>query len=205
MKIRASCFALILSFNAVLALPAKANQIGFQLVIDDGFNTPAFHLTNTSDSLLLTSFTLTIGLVSKNWDYVTTLTSPTGGSSTLNSPDIFQNLVRSDVIDLSFGGFNPFEFISFRADLDADPTSNTVEDFRFVMFNNGASVNSVAMATFSNGQILSLELPDGSTTDASYTFSTSATVPDASGTLGLLAMPALALALVRLRRTNRQC
>lgn len=163
MKFKAALGALL--FSAMTTASAQASSVtpnyGFDLSLAGNTNVPVFTLSNTSDpAIQLLQFTFTIGDTTRHFDFVDALTSPAGGTATLNTPDSINNGLRNDVIDITFTGFDTGESVSFEADIDVDPSSNVVQDFRTVFFNNGTALNSVATAFFSNGSSLALTLPD---------------------------------------------
>lgn len=151
---------------------ANAATVGFDLTISGSNNTPTFTLTNTSDpGNQLLGFIFTIGDLTRHFDFVDSIVNPTGGFTTLNSPDGGNNGVRSDVIDLSFTGFDAGEVLSFRTDVDVDPVSNSTQNFNNVFFNNDAALNSVATGIFANDIVASVTLEDN---PQDLTFSASA-------------------------------
>lgn len=179
---------------AACAGSASAATVGFTLVISGAANTPSMLLTNDSDSALLTGFSLTIGDTDYNFDAFNSLPSnPAGGTAVGNTPDT-NNLgaIRSDLIDISYTGFNPGETSSWIVDVDVD-SDNTVEDYRTVLFNNGSVANAVATALFSGGGVLSLTLSDGGVSQPSYTFSASSVLSEVPLPA---ALPMLASAMV---------
>ncbi len=154
-----------LSLGVIMSSSAQAavvpTTLGFDLSFAGNTNVPTFTLTNTSDpGNALVNFTFTIGDESRHFDFVQNLLDPVGGVSTLISPDDVNNGTRSDVIEIDFTSFDAGEFVSFESDIDVDPNSNVVQDFRNVFFNNGNALNSVATALFSTGDIVSFTLPD---------------------------------------------
>ncbi len=160
---------------------AHAGVIGFQVTLNGNINDPTITVVNQSDTELITNFMMTIGDTSFNWDAVVNVVNPAGGASVLNMPDAnTSGGSRSNVIDIDFSGFDPLEFASFDGDVDKD-NSDTSEDFREVLFNNGAAPNSHVMVSFSNGLSLDLELPDSTPGLTSYTFSASQDIPVPAG------------------------
>jgi len=150
-----------------LASELQGDVIGYRLtyrgdLIDDT-NWAPLELQNLSaPGIQIESLLLTVGdAANHNWDQVVTLAaSPL--SATLIAPDELDDGVRSDVIQYSFGGFEAGEFFRFRADVDPDPSSNVILDFRSVLFNNGALPNAVVTVQFSNGFTLTDTLADQS-------------------------------------------
>ncbi len=192
MRRLANYFILIYFFSLVTtqALPSYQFEI---TTVGATADVPFFKLNNLSTGgEQITQFTITIGDLARNFDgansEVHNITS-----FTLNTPDSsFSGGVRDDLIDYSLTGFDSGEFFHFRGDVDPD-SFDTGIDFRTVLFNNGAALNSVITVFFSNGQNLSQTLPDGSASLTSYVFNQSSTIPEpsnlvlASLMLGLLA------------------
>jgi hypothetical protein len=179
--LRYSLAAMALGGAVFAGTAAHASVIGFQITLDGDVNIPTITLVNQSDTALITNFMMTIGNTAYNWDAVVNVVNPAGGGSILNMPD--NNLsggARSNVIDIDFSGFDPTEFSSFDGDVDID-SSDTSEDFRTVLFNNGGAANSHVLVSFSNGTSLGLDLSDGTPGLTSYTFSASQDVPVPAG------------------------
>lgn len=169
-------FVLNIFILTAFPLSANAQAIGYVLDVFGSTNIPTFALTNSSDTANIESFSMTIGDTSRNFD-TGTVTSAPGISFTLNSPDTnLSGGIRSDLVDFSFSfGFEPGATFSFTADVDID-SSNTTQDYRSVLFNNGAAPNSVITLGFSGGLNLSQEMPDASFL-SSYSFSQSEVIP----------------------------
>jgi len=170
------------SFGALTTASAQAAVVsptlGFDLSLAGNTNVPVFTLVNTSDpGNQLVQFTFTIGDVTRHFDFVSPLSNPAGGTATLNSPDTGNNGVRSDLISINFTGFDAGESVTFESDIDVDPASNVVQDFRNVFFNNGSALNSVATALFSTGDSVSLTLPDNQQVFRFSASNTVSTVP----------------------------
>lgn len=164
----------------------------FQLEITGNsatFDNPFFNFDNTSSAgEQITGLTVTVGDTSKNFDGSTNQTHNIGGF-TLNSPDTNNGGgVRSNFVQYTFTGFDAGEFFNFQADLDPDSFDNPNQNFRTILFNNGGNPNSVVTVSFSNGEDLVLELPDGNTSDASYVFNQASAVPEPSSLILMLSM-----------------
>lgn len=195
-----------LTFGSIVAAPAQAatvpTTLGFDLSFAGNTNVPTFTLVNTSDAgNELVQFTFTIGNTTRHFDFVSPLSNPAGGTSTLNTPDTVNDGVRSDTISINFTGFDAGESISFAADIDVDPTSNVVQDFRNVFFNNGSALNSVATAFYAVGESVSFTLPDN---PQSLQFSASTTINAVPlpAALPMLAAGLVGLGLLARRRKN---
>jgi len=161
-KTAARIASLAVLAGVATALPANAETIGFQLELSGSNNVPTFGLTNTSDTALIEAFEFTIGDITRNFDAVTGLGDEPGKGVTpvLNSPDSNDGGgVRSDILDIGFNGFLPGILADFFVDVDRD-SSNTVENFQTVFFNNGDAMNSIASVLFSTGDRLDLTLTD---------------------------------------------
>lgn len=138
---------------------AQAALIGFQFDIfpqgaaGTNFNTPHVTLTNLSDTAQVSRLQFTIGNTAYNFHVA-------GSSSVAPSPfsggTMTSNMTtnRVDVFDVSFLGFDPGMTYATRVDLDRD-NANSTEDFRTVMFNNGAADNATVSVWFSTGNMLS--------------------------------------------------
>lgn len=203
---------------ACVLAPAHAAAVnaGFSFTLSGNTNVPTMTLVNTSDAdFRITGFSLTAGRTDRGWDYVQQLAGPAGGTATLLSPDADDGSLRSYTIEIGFSGFGAGAQASWVADLDT-ATTNFTADYRNSLFNNGtqpnatlivdfeALVDGLTQAPFSIG----FDLPDGSGSASSYTFSgqrsftldgPTPAVPE-PGALGLAATGLLGLWLVRRRR-----
>ncbi|MGV3719660.1 MAG: PEP-CTERM sorting domain-containing protein [Actinomycetota bacterium] len=164
----------LLGIMAVLLLAgaseAQAQTVGYTLTISGNANVPTFHVTNDSTAGIdITGFNVTIGDTSHNYDAVTNITHTAGVNAALVTPDSNDGgAIRSDNVQLTFTGFSPGRFLEFDADVDVD-NSNSTEDYRTVLFNNGGAANAVVTVTFANGEVLGLTMPDD-TFRSSYVF-----------------------------------
>ncbi len=64
---------------------------------------------------------------------------------------------------MTFTGFearNPDEGLRFALDFDPDNSNSSSEDFRHILFNNGALNNAVLTVSFSDNTVLTQTLPD---------------------------------------------
>lgn len=166
-----------------------------------------FRLTNTSPSAEITGFSATIGDASKNFDLVNNINAFTDPGFdlawTLNSPDMLQDNIRSDVVNWSLTGFDPGDRFDFNVDIDDDVLGNTSELFDQVLFNNGASPNSVITVWFADGGItgsVSMTLPDVAPTSARYDYSAAGQIPEPA----TLFLVALGMAGIGLRGRRRK-
>ena len=170
-------------FESGSSIPGSGD-LGFVLEILDDTNTPTLQLTNQSTgTLAITGFELTIGDDAFNFDGVTDISAPAGTNVTVASPDTNDaGGERSDIIRLDFTGFDPGETVTFVIDVDRD-SNNTTEDYRDVLFNNGEAPNAVA-TVFAGAASRSITLPDAP--DApTYRFESGSSIPG-SGDLGFV-------------------
>jgi hypothetical protein len=195
---RAGALAAALS---LLTLPAVAATVGFSLRISTtltptgSFDAPGFTLTNLSDpGLRISSMLFTIGNPAFNFDSVSLLGAPAGGTAILGPGDTANGGARTDSFGIAFTSFDPNEVAIWRVEIDRDSLNSTT-NFRTVFFNNGALVaDSIVSVLFSDKRTLEMTL-GGSTTAANYTFSgfeesavipLPAALPLLAGALGLL-------------------
>jgi hypothetical protein len=155
------------------APPPPEPKRGFTFTLNSNFNQPVVTLRNDSDpTILITGLNWSIGDTSKNFDASVMEAGPMTFSQT--SPD--NNLNgggRSNVVLYTFTGFDPGETFSFRVDIDRDNTDST-EDYRTVLFNNGAAANSTITVSFSTGSPIVFAIPDDPPpVGSAYSFSAS--------------------------------
>ena len=162
--------------------PASA---GFELTIDgsNSFNAPLIEIENTRmDGVALERFGLTIGDTAYNFDRIT---DPEDTDEELSNVEIEQgdfpdNFKRVDGFRLDFQpDLSPGASKSWIVDIDRDG-QNTNEDFRSVLFNNGADKdNAVATAYFGETGSVSLTLAndDDGQLDEVYTYSAVVPLP----------------------------
>ena len=192
---------LFLAVAAVAAtgfgVAAHASTVDFRLTLSGNSNSPTMALANisTAAGAEIDEITMTIGDTSRNFDVIDNLGAPSGGSATLTFGDSAKGGARTDSFTIGFTGFNSGSAASWKTDIDRD-NSNTIEDYRLVLF-NGTAPNATVQVSFSTGDLLSLTLPDASRVP-SYTFTVSgpvgpaapvplpASLPLFAGGLGLL-------------------
>ncbi|MBL9125356.1 MAG: hypothetical protein JNG90_17090 [Planctomycetaceae bacterium] len=129
-------------------------------------DTPLFMLSNTSTEALITSFSITIGNLSYNFDAVTF--NPNQGNTKVTSvtPDQAQGGARSDLLTLTFSNFAASTAFSFRADIDRDSDNGlSLTNFRTVL--TGATPATVTVA-FSDGSSLTNTLASTGSGDPLY-------------------------------------
>jgi len=118
-------------------------------------NQPYLLLENTSD-MEMTSFSMTIGRTSSNFDWAKVISKSSGVQATLVTPDTKNGGANSDVITYDLNGFTPGKKLIFQIDIDSDnPSSNPFgefSDYRRVLFSlnkdTSLSKNSQLSATF---------------------------------------------------------
>ena len=175
---------LILAAVAALAAgPALAVPVepAFTLQISGSGNVPTLTLTNDHGSAQLVSFTFTIGDAAYNFDEIYARTVSVGAlTPTLTTGSEDQGGDRTDAFVLSFVGFDQGETLFWDVDVDID-SADTTEHYAGVFYNNGAAPNSVATASFSNGDMALFTLPDspGSLTFAANVTSSAVPLPAA--------------------------
>ena len=195
-----SVLATSMAFFTAAANVAQAGLIGFTLVISGDTNVPTMSWTNNSTTAKITSIDITIGDTGYNYDFAQNIIDPSGGSSTLITPDTVNGGgVRSDHANFTYTGFDPGETASFDLDIDID-SADSVEDYRTVLFNNGGAANAVATVAFMDGSSmgsLMLTLPDGADDLSSYTFRAEANDIPEPGTLALFGLGLAGLGFAR--------
>lgn len=176
---RAATAACALSF---LPAAAEAATLGFDLTIDGSAssvigstNVPVLTLVNTGDHALI-GFSLTIGDPAFNFDGLVDLVVPVGvtalvieGDDNINGIDG----VNTDRVALTFDSLQPGQSASFALDVDSD-AGVFQQDYRTILFNNGAAENALAEATFASASgptTLALVLDDQPATDGIARFS----------------------------------
>ncbi len=170
-----------------LLLPTRASSspISFLLRIANPTAT-VVRLTNTSPgSAEINGLILTIGDTAYNYDLVHSAQAEVDTGATLTPTlvegDTANGGPRTDLLRYTFTGFEGSDRFRFGIDIDIDD-ANTTEDFRTVLFNNGAAENATVVVTFADGPqtgILTLTLPDGTPGEAGYNFTAEGTtVPE---------------------------
>lgn len=141
--------------------PGNCNHVGFEI-------------SNDSSTASITSFSMTIGDISYNYDGVVIL-DDAGIVYTLTSPlDTTAGGFRTDEFSFSYSGFTATASFLFRVDVDPD-SINSYVDFRNILFNNGSAPNGSASVTFSNGQTLTAEFSENPALVDGYIYRLSAT------------------------------
>src|SRR5262245_52484103 len=113
-------------------------------------NRPYLLLENTSTvanggtgNSELTSFTMTIGDTTQNFDWARIIQKSPGITVSLVEPDKLDNHQHSDEVTFNFTGFTPGKRLIFQIDIDPDmATANPFSDYRQVLFKlNGGPNN----------------------------------------------------------------
>jgi hypothetical protein len=171
---------------AIAAPAAAATSFSFDMGPNGGsYDTALVTLTNTSDLASLVSFSIDFAPSPANIDRASSFTRLNDGGANISwtvvSPDTSDNGVRADWLRMTFTGFearNADEALRFHIDFDPDTGNASNQDFRNILFNNGALNNAVLTVGFSDGVTLSQTLGDGAP-QASYHFTGStAAVPE---------------------------
>ncbi len=136
-------------------------------------NRPYLLLENTStvdnggdDNASLTSFTMTIGDTTQNFDWARIVSTSPGVTVSLATPDTLENHAKSDSITYNFTGLTPGKQVIFQIDIDPDVISaHPLTDYRQVLFKlNGGANPSGNSAT--SGVFQDLSLPVGQQTQS---------------------------------------
>jgi hypothetical protein len=152
----------------VMAGFANATLYSYDFEIDGNSNVPTFTLTNTG-SIDITGYSLTIGDLNYNWDAAYHESGDSVGWTLTTGDTNDGGGTRVDMFEYAFTSFNPGYIFTHQADIDID-SSNTGENYRTVLFNNGSSDNALLTVSFLNAGPLSMALPDG---NAPFSFSQS--------------------------------
>ncbi len=116
---------------------------------------PFLELRNTSDAALLTQFSMSIGNLSKNFDWASLVEASPGVSYTLETVDAVMGGTTSDMLTIKFSNFEAGDFVRFRFGISADdPNAPFVQDYRTILFGlNGSdsSNNSIVNVDFASG------------------------------------------------------
>jgi len=116
--------------------------------------TPYFELRNTSAEAEITQFNISIGDLSKNYDFGKMIEASPGVSYSLAVGDELLNGVGTDNLLINFTGLGPGEFVRFRVGLATDdPLGRLIQDYREVLFQShgsGPDNNATAQVSFAN-------------------------------------------------------
>ena len=156
-KMRRTFFLAVL----VLILPTLVSAAPYyNFTIFGNHNVPVMKLiNNSSNGEMITAFQITIGDTRYNFDAVWQENYNIAGFTRISPDTNSGGGVRSNVVSYTFTGFDSSEYFQFEADVDID-NSNTGEDYRTVMFNNGGYSNAQLTVTFSTGFVSTQVLPD---------------------------------------------
>lgn len=140
-------------------------------------NMPFIEVTNTSNTVTMTQFTMSIGksvynfsdLVLESFAKLGTTTPGIAITSSAPDPDGAGPLTAGDLLVVDFtSGLGPNETVRFQVDIDVDPGNPSLyqfPDYRTVFFDvnsavNDTSNNSTLKASYSNGVTITSVLPD---------------------------------------------
>ena len=203
-------FAVLTVFSCFIG-STHAAPFGYTLRIGptpgilDPFDEPRISLDNDSTNVKIVDFMMTIGDTDFNFDWAVgeSFSGIGGFTSSLITPDTNgSGGVRSDETHYTFTGFSAGETFSFKTDIDQDSINND-NYYRFIFFDVGGSDagdNSLITVQFSDGTILSGQLPDYPSFQNGYVFSQF--VPEPS-TLILAVLGLLGLGWYGWRRRRR--
>ena len=129
---------------------------------------PYIELKNTStDAAQITNLSMSIGDTAKNFDWASFVQASPGVTFTVQAPDTIAGAVKSDMVVLSFTGFDPGDFVRFRVGLSPDNSNaSALLDYRTVLFQmNGSNPSNnstvgVGFQTSGGPQVLSRQMPD---------------------------------------------
>jgi PEP-CTERM motif len=117
---------------------------------------PYFELKNTSEEAEIKQLSISIGDVSKNFDWGKLIEASPGVSFSLVTPDAIVGGAKADTLVINFDGLVPGDFVRFRTGLSADAAgSSMIQDYRMVLFKldgNDASSNSLVSVKFASDQ-----------------------------------------------------
>jgi hypothetical protein len=107
---------------------------------------------------LLTTFSMTIGDTTQNFDWARIVSTSPGVTATLVTPDTLDNHAHSQVVTYNFTGLTPGKQVIFQVDIDPNvATANPFTDYRQVLFklNGGANPagNSATTASFHDASL----------------------------------------------------
>lgn len=180
----------------ILFCIASINAVpSYEMLFSGSANVPTVKLTNTSTLEQITEFTLTIGNTGYNFDALYQVVHNVGGYTLLSPDSNSGGGARSNVDHVTFTGFDPNEYFQFGTDIDID-NSDTGEDYRTVMFNNGSNPNAVLTVKFSNGETLTQTLPDAPASNTTFLLTQVSPVPEPT-TVFLLSLSLLGIAFFR--------
>jgi hypothetical protein len=110
---------------------------------------PYFELRNTSEQASITQFSLSIGDLSKNFDWAKMIEASPGVTVNVTSVDDMMGGLSSDMLVISFTGFTPGSFVRFRFGIGSDsPDLTFIQDYRKTLFNlDGSDTSDNALVT----------------------------------------------------------
>jgi len=186
----------IAAVSTALCGTAGAGTVGFDLTVSGSANGPAFSVRNTSSAATITGGRLVIGNTGYNFDCVTNLAAPAGGTLGFSTPEVGTCFpgggLRPDEIVFQVTDFDPGEALSFSTDIDPDSHDASVYDFN-ILLDGGSFEVSFADAAFA-GPLVAAFRPGQMSYSASASTDAPPAVPlPAGGALFLTALGALGL------------
>ena len=144
---------------------AAVDTVAYTLKLSGSANVPRIEFISESREPI-TRVTLTIRDGAHHWDGGYTFESPDSPKATLVSPSGSGDrpaALRVDLTDFTYG-----DRFSVNADIDGNPSYNSVEDYRTVLFN--ASANAELTVLTADGGTSSMTLTNSPATDGSFVF-----------------------------------
>jgi hypothetical protein len=167
------------------------NRAGFPYPVSA--NTPVVRVVNTGDRDL-TRMTITIGDLTKNFDFIDAVKTSPGTLVTAQNLNKDNNDgIRADTLDLSFSGLTTGRSVMFQTDVDPDLGTAWTENFTAAMFNR-----SVATFYFADGNIRSRTLEAVNAVNRTYSYSYSQDTPEPA-TMAIAGAALLGIGLLRRR------
>lgn len=150
--------------NAIVAQNAALKS---QFTLMSERTMPFIQLVNTSAEAQLTQLQLSVGDLSKNFDWATLVQTSPGVQVSIQNPDSIAGAVKSDLLVINFSHFDPGDFVRLRVGLSPDlATANKIMDYRNVLFQmNGSNTSNNAVANVSftgtaGSTVVTNQLPD---------------------------------------------
>ncbi|XDA96987.1 VPLPA-CTERM sorting domain-containing protein [Sulfitobacter sp. LCG007] len=151
----------LLMLACAVSLSATAGfaaSTGYDVKIKGSSDAPSVKIMNKSTSAAITSFSISVGNRSYEFDSVKSLKGGSkgldGGKQKLKKGSKSNGAGGSNKVKLKYSGFDAGEFAKFRTELDKNGKNETNADFRDVLFGNGKGKNAVIKVAFSDGTVL---------------------------------------------------
>lgn len=113
---------------------------------------PYFELRNTSEDAMITRMSISIGDVSRNFDWGKLIEASPGVAFSLITPDDVVGGGKADTLVIDFAGLAPGDFVRFRAGISPDdPSEGIIQDYRMTLFHldgDDVSANSLVTVDF---------------------------------------------------------